>query len=159
MLEPEDLIRGGEGERLAEARRTAGRDVGELAALLGVSYEAYRDVEWFDDEIVGVLSFAQLLKVCHVLGIEPRSFFDAPARLGRVTFEELAARLRRLAPEEDADLSRLEDEVGWELRRQLAEPETFAELPAIALADIGAPLGLDWRAFLPDPRGPGEPTS
>jgi hypothetical protein len=46
-------------------------------------------------------------------------------------------------------LAAFEDRVGWELRGHLDKPKTFAELPAIALADIAAPLGLDWRNFLP----------
>jgi hypothetical protein len=46
-------------------------------------------------------------------------------------------------------LAALEDKVGWELRRHLDAPATFGELPAVALADIAAPLSLDWRSFLP----------
>jgi hypothetical protein len=46
----------------------------------------------------------------------------------------------------------LEAEVGWESQRHLDEPVTFGDLPAVALADIGERVGLDWRSFLP----PGE---
>ena len=147
-MDPHELIRPGQAQRLAAARRTAGREIGELAALLGISFEWYRDLESFDEEMVDTLSFDQLLKLCSSLGIEPRGFFDAHD-LGHVTFAELADRLRNVTADGDAALARLEDEVGWELRTYLDAPDTFAELPAIALADIGAPLGVDWRTLLP----------
>lgn len=126
----------------------SGRDVGELAGWLGISYEAYQDLERFDEEIVDVLSFDELLRLCRALGLDPRSFFHA-GDLGHVTFAELAASLARLLADGTVDLPTLEDQVGWELRRQLDAPDTFAELPAIALADIGRRVGLDWRNFLP----------
>ena len=67
------------------------------------------------------------------------------------SFTELAATLQHEV-DRGVALETLEDEVGWELRRHLDRPETFAELPAIALADIGAPFGVDWRSFLPAAR-------
>jgi hypothetical protein len=133
---------------LAEARRASGRDVGELAHLLGISYEAYRDLEDFDEEIVDALSFQQLLRLADSLALDMRRFFDAEG-VGHATFAELAARLERLLTEEAEPLAALEDRAGWELQRHLAVPETFAELPAVGLADIGACVGLDWRCFLP----------
>jgi hypothetical protein len=149
-MEPADLIRPGQARRLAEARKASGRESGELAALLNISYEAYRDLEWFDEEIVDALSFDQLLKLGDAIGLELRRFFGA-GNLGHVTFAELAARLESAA-RDSASLASLEESVGWELGRQLGDPTTFGELPAIALADIGAPVGVDWRSLLPVPR-------
>jgi hypothetical protein len=146
-MEPADLIRPGQAQRLAEARKASGRESGELAGLLNISYEAYRDLEWFDEEIVDALSFDQILKLGSAIGLELRRFFDA-GNLGHVTFAELAARLESAA-RDSASLASFEESVGWELGRQLADPATFGELPAIALADIGAPVGVDWRSLLP----------
>jgi hypothetical protein len=125
----------------------SGRDAGELAALLGITCEAYRDLEWFDEEIVDALSFNQLLTLATAIGLELRHFFDADT-LGRVTFAELAARLESSA-RDSASLAELEERVGWELRRHLDDPVTFNELPAIALADIGESVDVDWRSLLP----------
>jgi transcriptional regulator with XRE-family HTH domain len=147
-VEPADLITPGQPQRLAEARTAGGREIGELAALLGISYEAYDDLERFDEEIVDALSFDQLLQLGAALPLDLRSFFAAEG-VGQVTFAELAVRLERLLEAERMPLAAFEDRVGWELRGQLDKPKTFAELPAIALADIAAPLGLDWRNFLP----------
>jgi hypothetical protein len=64
-----------------------------------------------------------------------------------VTFAELAAAVRvRLV---ETPLEQLEDELGWELGEALADPAAFAEFSLDGLADIAAPLGLDWRHLLP----------
>ena len=144
----------GQARRLAAARVAAGRDVGELAALLGISYEAYYDLESFDEEIVDTLDFDELCRLGAALALDLRSFFGAES-VGEATFAELAAGLERLMAEEGMPLDALEDRVGWELRTQLAAPETFGGLPAVALADIGEPLGVDWRSFLPTGRNAG----
>jgi hypothetical protein len=148
MTEPADLITPGQAQRLAEARSVSGREVAELAALLGISYEAYADLELFDEEIVDAVSFDQLLQLGAALRLDLRSFFAAEG-IGHVTFAELAIRLERLLEGDAMPLAALEDKVGWELRRHLDAPATFGELPAVALADIAAPLSLDWRSFLP----------
>jgi hypothetical protein len=146
-MEPADLIRPGQAERLAKAREASGRESGELAALLNISFEAYRDLEWFDEEVVDVLSFDQLLTLAGAIELDLRQFFDA-GNLGHVTFAELATRLESLATDAES-LAALEEKVGWELERHLDDPPTFSELPAIALADIGEPVGVDWRSLLP----------
>jgi hypothetical protein len=147
-IEPDELITPGQAQRLADARKAGGHDVGELAALLGISYEAYHDLEHFDEEIVDTVSLDQLIQLASALGLDLRSFFAAKG-IGHVSFAELAERLQRLLDNGDMTLAELEDEVGWELQRHLADPTTFSDLPAIALADIGQPVGLDWRSFLP----------
>jgi hypothetical protein len=48
-----------------------------------------------------------------------------------------------------AALAELEEEVGWELEGHLGKPSSLSELPPIALADIGVPLGVDRRSLLP----------
>ena len=148
IIEPADLIVPGQAKRLAEARTASGHTAGELAELLGISYEAYRDLEWFDEEIVDTISFDQLIKLADALSFDVRSFFDATT-LPHVPFDELATRLTGLLVDGGDTVATLEERAGWEFSRHLHAPVTFGELPAIALADIGACVGLDWRCFLP----------
>jgi hypothetical protein len=145
-MEPSDLVAEGDAARLAAARRASGRDIGELAALLDISYEAYHDLESFDAEAVDCLSYDQLNTLAHAIGLDLRRFFGAEDLTG-ATFAELAARLQAIAGE-PASIAALEEEAGWEFRRHLDDPHTFGELPAIALAEIGAQVGIDWRSFL-----------
>jgi transcriptional regulator with XRE-family HTH domain len=148
-MEPSDLVQTGQARRLAEVREESGLEMGELAALLGISFEAYRDLEHFDEEVVDCISFSQLLQLAAAIGLDLRGFFEAKG-LGHLTFSELAARLESETGEDPATLAELEERVGWEFGRHLDRPETFAELPAIALADIGEAVGVDWRSLLPE---------
>ena len=141
-MEPTDLVQPGQAKRLAEARAASGRAPGELASILGISFEAYRDLEDFDEEIVDALTYHQLVELSNAIGLDLRRFFEADP--GEVSFAELVARLTAAGP-----LEALEEKAGWEFRKQLRDPAAFAELPPIALADIGALVGLDWRTLLP----------
>ena len=152
MFQPEDLVASGQAERLTEARKSSGRDPGELAHLLGISYEAYRDLESFDEEIVDTISLRQLVLLAGAVHLDLRSFFGAGDQIDACAFAELAARLNQLVADGTVTLATLEDEVGWELREVLEKPDLFEELPAVALADIGGRLGIDWRRFLPPAR-------
>jgi len=152
MFQPEDLVASGQAERLVEARKSSGRDPGELADLLGISFEAYRDLESFDEEIVDTISFRQLILLAGAVDLDLRSFFGAGEQVDACTFPDLAARLNRLVDEGAVTLAALEDEVGWELKEVLEKPDLFEELPAVALADIGGRFGIDWRSFLPRAR-------
>jgi transcriptional regulator with XRE-family HTH domain len=151
-FQPEDLVALGQAERLTEARKSSGRDPGELADLLGISYEAYRDLESFNEEIVDTISFRQLILLGGAVHLDLRSFFGAGDQMDTCAFPDLAARLDQLVAEGAVTLAALEDEVGWELREVLENPDRFEELPAVALADIGGRFGIDWRSFLPPAR-------
>jgi transcriptional regulator with XRE-family HTH domain len=148
-MEPSDLIQTGQARRLAKVREQSGWEVRELACLLGISYEAYQDLEHFDEEIVDCISFNQLTKLADAIGLDLREFFEAD-RIGQLTFSDLAARLESSTRGDPARLAALEERVGWELGRHLEGSESFTELPAIALADIGSAVGVDWRSLLPE---------
>lgn len=152
MFQPEDLVTTGQAARLTEARKSSGRDPGELAHLLGISYEAYRDLESFDEEIVDTISLRQLVLLAGAVHLDLRSFFGAGDQMDACAFGDLAARLNQLVADGVVTLAALEDEVGWELREVLEKPDMFEELPAVALADIGGRFGIDWRSFLPPAR-------
>ena len=147
-MEPSDLVETGQARRLAEARERSGREIGELASLLGISYEAYWDLESFDEEVVDCISLGQMKTLAAALGLDLRDFFAA-RDVGQLTLTDFAARLEGLLDGRPESLDALEEEVGWEFARHLEDPETFAELPAIALADIGTAVDVDWRSLLP----------
>lgn len=140
----------GYAETVRAAREAAGKDPGELAAALDMSYESYRDIESYDDELTSVVSFHDAVTLADLLELDLRRMFGADDTV--VTFADLAAALRvRLG---ETPLEQLENEFGWELADALADPAAFAEFSLDGLADIAAPLGLDWRHLLPvAPRG------
>jgi hypothetical protein len=141
----------GYAETVRAAREAAGKDPRELAAALDMSYESYRDIEWYDDELTSVVSYRDAVTLADLLELDLRRMFGADDTA--LTFADLAAALRvRLG---ETPLEQLEDELGWELAGALADPTTFAEFSLDGLADVSAPLGLDWRQLLPVARRPG----
>ena len=135
----------GYAETIRAAREAAGKGAGELAAALDMSYESYRDIESYDDEITSVVSYQDAFTLAELLELDLRRMFGADDTV--VTFSDLAAALRvRLG---ETPLEQLENELGWELAGALADPTTFAEFSLDGLADIADPLGLDWRHLLP----------
>jgi hypothetical protein len=142
----------GYAEAVRAARQAAGKDSGELAAALDMSYEAYRDIESYDDEITSVVSFRDAVTLADLIELDLRCMFGADDTV--VTFAELAAALRvRLC---EIPLEQLENELGWELADALADPAAFADFSLDGLADIAAPFGVDWRHLLHMARGAGE---
>jgi transcriptional regulator with XRE-family HTH domain len=131
---------------IAAAREAKGISIGEAAFELGVSFEWYRDIEWFDDEITDSISFETLLRLLDLVGLEPRQLFGA-TRLSALSFEQLAEKLRERA--EASSLDELEEAVGWELAAPLVAPQEFARLPISGLDDIARTVGVDWRELLP----------
>ncbi|MGE5691345.1 MAG: hypothetical protein ACM33B_12390 [Pseudomonadota bacterium] len=135
----------GYAEAVRAAREAAGKDPGELAAALEVSYESYLDIEWYDDEITSVVSFRDVVTLADLIELDLRRLFGADDRV--VTFAELAAAIR--AHLGQTPLEQFENDVGWELEDAVADPAAFAEFSLDGLADIAGPLGLDWRRLLP----------
>lgn len=139
----------GYAETIRAAREAAGKNLGELAAALDMSFESYRDIESYDDEITSVVSYCEAVALADILELDLRRMFGADDTV--VTFAKLAAALRvRLA---EIPLEQLENELGWELAGALADPAAFAEFSLDGLADVAAPVGLDWRHLLPARRG------
>ena len=138
----------GYAKQLARARRASGQDPGELAFELGISYESYRDLEWFDDEIITALSWSQLLRLADLLKLDLRTFFALRSE-DELSLDELAAMLRGEQGKRGLTLPELEDAVGWEIASALDEPEQLNQLPPDALAELASFVGADWRKLLP----------
>ena len=83
-MEPADLVRPGQARRLAEAREASGREIAELASLLGISFPAFRDLEDFDEEMVDCVSLGQLITLSEAIGLDLRGFFEAD-KVGHAT--------------------------------------------------------------------------
>lgn len=135
----------GYAEAVRVAREASGRDPGELAAALDISYESYVDIEWYDDEITSVISFREVVTLAGLLELDLRRLFGADDTV--LTFAELAAAVRSRLGE--TPLEQLENEIGWELADAVSDPAAFAQFSLDGLADVAAPFGLDWRHLLP----------
>jgi DNA-binding XRE family transcriptional regulator len=145
--ESRDERPGGAGyaDAVRAAREAAGKEPGELAAALDVTFESYRDIETYDDEITSVVSFRDAITLAELLELDLRRLFGADDTV--VTFAELAATVRARVAE--TTLEQVENELGWELADALSDPAAFSEFSLDGLADVAAPFGIDWRHLLP----------
>jgi hypothetical protein len=135
----------GYADAVRASREAAGKEPREVAAALGMSYESYRDIEMFDDEITSVVSFHDAITLGELLALDLRRLFGADDTV--VTFEQLAAAVRARVAE--TTLEQVENEFGWELADAMSDPDAFGEFSLDGLADVAGPLGLDWRHLLP----------
>jgi ribosome-binding protein aMBF1 (putative translation factor) len=145
----------GYAEAVRAAREAAGKDPGALAAALDMSWESYRDIETYDDELTSVVSFRDVVTLADLLELDLRRLFRADDTVA--TFADLAAAVRTRVGE--TPLEQFENEVGWELSAAISDPAAFGDFTLDGLADVAAPLGVDWRHLLPpshgsDPRPP-----
>lgn len=138
--------------RLRTAREQTGRSIDTMAALLGMTRDAYWDLESYDDEVLTCLSIAQVAVLCRTLGLAPRTLFaeESSDEQGAITLEALGLKITTHLQAEQMDLSAFEARVGWEVATWLERrQECFtARFPVEALRDICQAIGVNWVAAL-----------
>jgi len=140
------------GKRLLAARERSGKTIAEMAALLGLSWESYRDLEMFDEEILDSLSLQELVTLSKALGIDLVEFFsDGVSKPEEsVSLDVLAGKINEYLAAHSLTVPEFEEAVGWEVANFLSEPSQFMNLNLDGLMDVTRPLGIDWRAVLAD---------
>ena len=138
------------GKRLREARERAGKGIDEMAALMGLSWAAYNDLEMFNEEITDVLSLQELITLSKALGIDLVEFFSngASKPAETVSLNALAEKINEYLAAHNLTIAEFEDAVGWEVANCLTDPSQFMNFNADGLMDISKPLNVDWRAVL-----------
>jgi hypothetical protein len=138
--------------RLCAAREQAGKSVGEMAALVDLTYESYCDLERFDDEVFTCISIKQFALLCHALDMSPRAFFseEQGEGTGLSRWEELARAIRTHLEAQQITLSEFEDRVGWDVSALLEKPDELAtdRYNIDSLRDICCELGVNWVSTL-----------
>jgi hypothetical protein len=140
------------GKRLREAREGLGKTIGEMAVLLGLSWESYRDLEMFDEEIIYTLSLQELITLSKALGIDLVEFFSngASKPAESVSLDTLAEKIKEYLTAHNLTVAEFEEAVGWEVANCLTEPSQFMNFNVDGLMDVSRQLGVDWRAVLKD---------
>jgi transcriptional regulator with XRE-family HTH domain len=138
--------------RLRTAREQTGRSIDDMAALLGITREAYWDLESYDDEVLTCLSIEQVAVLCRTLGMAPRTLFaeESSDAQGAINLEVLGLKIKAHLQAEQMDLSAFEERVGWDVATWLERPqECFTtRYPVEALRDICQAIGVNWVAAL-----------
>jgi transcriptional regulator with XRE-family HTH domain len=137
-------------ERIRELRLESGRTESELAAALGLTPDAYANLERFDSEIDSTLSISQALQLAGLLGthiVELMGEGEAPGAAVPIAKVRaaLAAQIARSPDSREA----LEDAVDWDLGPFL---EAVRDWPTVYTLDflrrLAALVDIDWRRLL-----------
>lgn len=136
--------------RLLDARERSGKTIDEMAALLGLSWESYRDLEMHDDEILDSVSLQQLITLSKALGIDLVEFFSngASKPAETVSLNALAEKINEYLAAHNLTIAEFEHAVGWKVANCLADPSQFINFNLDGLMDVSKPLNVDWRAVL-----------
>jgi DNA-binding XRE family transcriptional regulator len=137
-------------KRLREARERSGKTIDEMAALLDLSWESYRDLEMHDDEILDSVSLQELVTLSKALGIDLVEFFsDGGAKPDdSVSLDALAGKIKDYIAAHGLTVAEFEEAVGWEVANCLTDPSQFMSFNLDGLMDVTGPLGVDWCAVL-----------
>lgn len=136
-------------QRIRALRLKSGRSESELADALGVTRQAYADLERFDSEVDSVISIRQALQLARLLetdiaGLLGESAEAAPVPIAMVR-TALLAQLERSPDSREA----LEDVIDWDIGPFL---EASAEWPTVYtlefLRRLATLVDLDWRRLL-----------
>lgn len=140
------------GSRIAKARERRGLDNGEVASRLAVTFEGYRDVEEFDDEVFTVIDLNQLSELGAVLAVKPAVLLlgdEAEPIQQDIAPEDVVAHLNEHLATTRQSIEELEEAVGWFVGPVIADPRHLWTYPVEALYVICKAIGVDWVRALP----------
>ncbi len=139
--------------RIREARLASGLKENEIADRLGLSVEAYGDLETYDDEAFTVATLGNLAMLGRVLSVKPSVLLLGPEAIDvehTVTFSEIVERLTRRLADDHLTAEQLGDEIGFGVEPLLASPDSLWDYDVESLYGICTRLSVDWVAALPE---------
>lgn len=138
--------------RIRLARTAVGIDPGVAAARLGLNFESYADLEWFDDEAFTALSLTQVLSLAEMLHVSVAELLttdDNTARTPSVSMSSLMKTLRTQIQEEGTTVESFGDRIGWDVASAIANPSSaWHDWNVDCLIDVSTAVGVDWLAVL-----------
>jgi DNA-binding XRE family transcriptional regulator len=148
-----DRLRPPVSRRIVSARKHAGMAGDEMAQKLGISRQAYDDLEANDDEAFMCVSLGILLRLGQILSTPPRLLLAPEGhepRIKSVTIEDVVKHIRSYIQTHSLSIEQFETQVGWSVSEALVNPENaWDEWNADGLQDICASLNIDWLSVIP----------
>lgn len=142
--------------RLKRRREQLGMSEKDVAARVGLSVDAYGDLEAYPDEALNAVSLGTLRAVATVLGFDVRDLLGVESLPSKVGTEMdggrheriKRARLERgLSPAELGEKANLTDQA---IQRLEEEPDAADDLSVAALQRLGLELCIDLRDLVKD---------
>jgi transcriptional regulator with XRE-family HTH domain len=139
----------GTAERIRALRLKSGRTEQELTSELGLTIQAYRDLEQHDEELESAVSIAQALKLASLLHTDLLTLLgetEIPVRMpiARVR-SALNAQLGNSAEAKEL----MEDTLNWDLGPFLEGSEEWTTVYTIEfIRQLATAIEVDWQVLL-----------
>ena len=122
----------------------------ELASCAGLSLSTYSDLEGMGD-LQDNISLRNLRKLCKCLQIRPIELFTEAENDFRqsIGFEEIQKTVKEYLSVHNLELSRFENQVGWELAEFVNNPDAAWKWNVEELRNVCDAVAIDWLSALP----------
>lgn len=150
--------------RIRERREELGKTSKEMATHIGLSLEAYYDLEAYDGEVWSVLSIREVRLLCEALCLRfdelfcsvepPHKLFhplESPCNypLAMVTsLDTLAQKITQDITTRGQNIEQWSTFAGWDVSHLLQSPESGWELPIDCFRDICQTCHVEWFSLL-----------
>jgi DNA-binding XRE family transcriptional regulator len=136
-------------DRIRDLRGRSGRTERELADLLGLTVEAYCDLEQYDEELETTLSIAQAVTLARLLGTDLSQMIGDSAGATQVRISAIRA---GMAPQLDSSpgaREQLEDLIDWDLGPFLEGADQWMTVYTLDfIRSLSAAIGLNYGEVL-----------
>jgi DNA-binding XRE family transcriptional regulator len=139
-------------ERIREARRRKGLSDSEVADRVGITTDAYYDLEARDSEAFTVLSLAELARLGQALTVSPRALLFGEENVvheGRTPFAEISRRLKDRLTKEGLAIDEFGDKVGWNIADLVRNPDALWDFNLVGVRDVCLAVDIDWVTAVP----------
>lgn len=137
-------------DRIKELRLKSGRTESELADALGLTTDAYADLERYDSEIDSTLSISQALLLADRLGTSIVELLaEGDGQAAAVSIATVRAAITTQIARSSGAREALEDAIDWDLGPFLEAERDWSTVYTLDfLRRLAALVDLDWRRLL-----------
>lgn len=137
-------------DRIRELRLKSGRSESEFADALGLTTDAYADLERYDSEIDSTLSISQALLLAELLGTPIVDLLgEGDAQAAAVSIATVRAAIATQVARSPDAREALEDAIDWDLGPFLEAQREWSTVYTLDfLRRLAALVDLDWRRLL-----------
>jgi transcriptional regulator with XRE-family HTH domain len=139
----------GFAQRIRALRLKSGRSESELADSLGVTRQAYADLERFDSEVDSVISTHQALNLARLLDTDIAALLGESAEAAPVPIAAVRAALIAQLERSPDSREALEDAIDWDIGPFLEAGAEWSTVYTLEfLRRLATLVDLDWRRLL-----------
>jgi hypothetical protein len=138
--------------RLQSAREATGLEQRDVAALIGIGFPWYCDLEMHPNDVAMTLSLEELCHLGSVVRTDPLRLLigDRASSVERtIQFGEIVQRLADRMAALALDVEQFGERVGWDLTKIMVDSEALWALNTDGFRDVSKAADVDWISAFP----------